>query len=120
MFSPKNISHLAHKKQLKNADLARVLNLSRTQVGNYMSGSSWPRIDTLIEIAQYFDVNLDDLILKDLSQDSGRPFGAEGEDKDSTDTTTDRMNELLEQRVKQLEEEIKRENPRRAAELGIE
>jgi transcriptional regulator with XRE-family HTH domain len=120
MFLPQNISHLAHKKQLKNADLARVLNLSRTQVGNYMSGSSWPRIDTLIEIAKFFNVNLDDLILKDLSQESGRPFGAEGEDVASADATLTRMNELLEQRVKVVEMALKRENPDLARELGIE
>lgn len=85
-----------------------------------MSGTSWPRLDTLIELAKYFDVNLDDLILKDLTKEAGRPFGAEGEDKATVDATLIRMNELLEQRVKVVELALKQENPDRARELGIE
>lgn len=71
-------------------------------------------------IAKALDVNLDDLILKDLTKEEARPFGAEGEDKASTDETLVRMNELLEQRVKVIEMALKRSDPGLAKELGID
>jgi transcriptional regulator with XRE-family HTH domain len=120
MYLAKNLSYLAQEKRVNNASLAKLLNISRSQVGNYMSGASAPKIENLIQLAEFFNVNLDDLILKDLSKEVGRPFGAEGEDRASADTTLDRMNKLLEQRVAQLEEEMKKSDPERARELGIE
>ncbi len=120
MYLSQNLNHLLKVKGVKNTHFAQVLGVSGTQVGNYLRGSSVPKLESLIEVAKFFDVNLDDLILKDLSKEVGRPFGAEGEDHASADATLDRMNKLLEQRVAQLEEEMKRENPERARELGIE
>jgi transcriptional regulator with XRE-family HTH domain len=120
MYFTQNIKHLSDKSRWKNVDLAERLNITPTQVGAYMKGKSFPKLEGVIEIARLFDINIDDLLLKDLSKESGRPFGAEGENKDSTDTTLDRMNQLLEQRVKQLEEEIRKNDPDRARELGIE
>ncbi|SER16696.1 helix-turn-helix domain-containing protein [Neolewinella agarilytica] len=120
MYLAKNLSHLSHEKRVNNAALAKMLNISRSQVGNYMTGTSAPKIETLIQLAEFFDVNLDDLILKDLSQEAGRPFGAEGEGQEEADSTLKRMNELLEQRVKVVEMALKEENPELAKRLGIE
>lgn len=53
-------------------------------------------------IAKALDVNLDDLILKDLTKEEARPFGAEGEDKASTGETLARMNELWSSRLRLL------------------
>jgi transcriptional regulator with XRE-family HTH domain len=120
MYFSQNVRLLSATKGLKASHLAKELKISPQQVGRYFSGDSEPKFETAIAIARLLDVNLDDLILTDLSKESGRPFGAEGEDRASADATLDRMNTLLEQRVKQLEEEMKRENPERARELGIE
>jgi transcriptional regulator with XRE-family HTH domain len=120
MYFTQNIKHLSNKSRWKNVDLAERLNITPTQVGAYMKGKSFPKLEGVIEIARLFDINIDDLLLKDLSKESGRPFGAEGEDEASADATLDRMNTLLEQRVAQLEEEMKKSDPQRAKELGIE
>jgi transcriptional regulator with XRE-family HTH domain len=120
MYFSQNISLLCSQRGWRTADLARELKITPQQAGRYINGKNQPKIETAILFAEVFDINLDDLILKDLSKGIGRPFGAEGENKDSTDATLDRMNELLEQRVRQLEEEIRKNDPDRARELGIE
>lgn len=107
------------KKRWKNTELAKATKISPTAIGRYLNDERQPRIEQVIEIASVLDVNIDDLLLKDLSQEAGRPFGAEGEGQEPVDETLKRMNELLEQRLRQLEEEIKKENPARAKELGI-
>jgi transcriptional regulator with XRE-family HTH domain len=120
MYFTQNIKHLADKSRWKNVDLAERLNITPTQVGAYMKGKSFPKLEGVIEIARLFDVNIDDLLLKDLTAEPPRPFGAEGEDVASTDATLTRMNELLEQRVMVVEMALKRENPELAKRLGID
>lgn len=120
MYLSQNLNYLAAKKRVNNANLAKLLNISRSQVGNYMSGSSVPKLEGVIELAKFFDVNIDDLLLKDLSREPGRPFGAEGEDTAGADATLERMNELLEQRVKVLELNLKETDPELAKRLGID
>jgi|GEM_PF-4824348 transcriptional regulator with XRE-family HTH domain len=120
MYFTQNIKYLADKSRWKNVDLAERLNITPTQVGAYMKGKSFPKLEGIIEIARLFNINIDDLLLKDLTQETGRPFGAEGEDKASTDETLVRMNELLEQRVKVIEMALKRSDPGLAKELGID
>jgi transcriptional regulator with XRE-family HTH domain len=120
VFLAENLNILLSIKKMKKADLARSLDVSPQQIGKYLKGDNQPKLEYLIEIARIFDVNLDDLILKDLTKESARPFGAAGEDRASEDETLDRMNQLLEQRVATLEREILRDNPGLASELGIE
>jgi len=120
MYFTQNVKHLASKSRWKNVDLAEKLNITPTQVGAYMKGKSFPKLEGVIEIARLFDVNIDDLLLKDLSQEAGRPFGAEGEDTASTDATLTRMNELLEQRILVVERALKKRDPDLARDLGIE
>jgi transcriptional regulator with XRE-family HTH domain len=120
MYFSNNVSHLLELQRVKKSMLAEAIGVAPSQVSKYASGKGLPKVELIIEIAKYFNVNIDDLLLKDLSQEAGRPFGAEGEDVASTDATLTRMNELLEQRVKVVEMALKRENPDLARELGIE
>ena len=115
-----NINHLIEQRRLKKTDVAKALNISRARFGNYTSGTSEPKFEVAIAIARYFNVNLDDLIMKDLTREDGRPFGAEGEDVDPEDVTLARMNELLEHRLRQVEQALLRSDPDLARELGIE
>jgi transcriptional regulator with XRE-family HTH domain len=120
MHLPENIKYLMAVRGWNNSDLGRELNISAQQAGRYVNSKNEPKLETLLKLARLFDVNLDDLILKDLSKETGRPFGAEGEDRATEDETLTRMNKLLEQRVATLEREILRDNPGLAKELGIE
>ena len=56
-----NIRRLRLKNQLKQADLAKKLNLSRQSLSAYERGITLPDIYLLIEIAELFKISLDEL-----------------------------------------------------------
>jgi transcriptional regulator with XRE-family HTH domain len=120
MYFSQNLKYLGAVKGINAAELARQLKISPQQVGRYLNGKNQPKFEMTIEIAELFNINLDDLLLKDLSKEAGRPFGAEGEDTADADETLARMNELLEQRLKMVEAALKRSDPEEARKLGIE
>jgi transcriptional regulator with XRE-family HTH domain len=84
-----------------------------------VDGDQQPKIELAVAIAQAFNVNLDDLVLVDLTKEKARPFGAEGEDKSTLEETLVRMNELLDQRLRIVEQALKEDNPSLAEKLGI-
>ncbi|MTB49800.1 helix-turn-helix domain-containing protein [Lewinella sp. W8] len=120
MYFVQNVKHLLDERRWNNAELSRATNISPAQIGRYLSGTHQPKVETVIAVAKVLDVNIDDLLLKDLSQESGRPFGAEGEDKATMDETLTRMNELLEQRLRLVEQALKERDPDLARKYGIE
>lgn len=120
MYFVQNVKYLMDDKRWSKADLARATNISPPVVGRYVDGERQPKIEAAIAIAKGLDVNLDDLLLTDLSQSPGRPFGATGEDTETADETLLRMNALLEQRLRMVEAALKRSDPDKAKEFGIE
>lgn len=56
-----NIRRLRLKHQLKQADLAKKLNISRQSLSAYERGITLPDIYLLIEIAELFKISLDEL-----------------------------------------------------------
>ena len=67
----KNLRHLRKKYGLNQDDLEDILNVSRQAYSNYETCKRTPDLDTLIRIARFYDVSLDDLILTNLRTDSG-------------------------------------------------
>lgn len=63
----KNLNYLRKKHKLSQQALADVMDTPRTTLGDYERGKTEPSIETLINLAQYFDVKVDDLIRTDLS-----------------------------------------------------
>jgi transcriptional regulator with XRE-family HTH domain len=63
----KNIRKIRVVKQLSQASFAQIFNLARPSVGAYEEGRAEPRIDTLVQIGQYFGLTIDDLLNKDLT-----------------------------------------------------
>jgi transcriptional regulator with XRE-family HTH domain len=57
-----NISRLRKKADLTQSEVAERLNLTRQAISKYECGDSFPDISVLIEIADMFDITLDDLI----------------------------------------------------------
>nr|WP_317042470.1 XRE family transcriptional regulator [Pontibacter flavimaris] len=51
---------------LTQAQLAEKLEIKRSLVGAYEEGRAEPKLSTLINVARFFDVSLDDLITRDL------------------------------------------------------
>ena len=61
-----NIKYLRNKKRLSQRELAKILCLSRNQIASYEYRIAEPSIKTLIDLANFFDVSIDDLIRSDI------------------------------------------------------
>ncbi len=74
----KTLKYLIKKNNIKNIDLANYLGLSKGAISNYVSGKYKPQTETILKIASYFDVNLENLISK--KRINGKaPMGEPGE-----------------------------------------
>lgn len=63
----KNIRKIRTIRKLSQSAFATVFNLARTSVGAYEEGRAEPKIDTIIQIANYFGVSITDLLTKELT-----------------------------------------------------
>jgi len=63
----KNIRKIRISKKMTQTEFAELFNLKRTAVGSYEEGRAEPKIETLIKIADYFKLSLDQLLRKELS-----------------------------------------------------
>lgn len=99
---------------MNQGQLGNELGITHTQVGAYEKGESFPRFENLIKLSEIFNVNIDDLIHQDLTKATARPATTGGEE------LQDKVKDLLEKRVRELEREIKRRDAGWARELGIE
>ncbi len=66
MYLAQNLKYLREQRGLKQQDLADILGVKQSTVGNWEVGKREPEINMLVCIAEYFGITLDDLILKDL------------------------------------------------------
>lgn len=76
----KNIRKIRGVKNMNQSDFAELFGLKRASIGAYEEGRAEPKLNTLIEIANYFGMSLDDLLLKELSVNSLYRFDIFGED----------------------------------------
>jgi len=72
IYLTKNIIFLRTSKKLKQKDLAIQLNVKPNTYSYYEQGKTTPSYKNLIELARIFEVSLDDLLTKDLSNSSPR------------------------------------------------
>jgi transcriptional regulator with XRE-family HTH domain len=63
----KNLRHLRRNKNLSQEEFARQVGLNRGNIASYEKGSAEPNIGNLTRIAKYFNIDLNDLIERDLS-----------------------------------------------------
>lgn len=63
----KNLRFLRKQNGLTQETLKDMLNISRQAYSNYETSSRMPDLDTLVRIAQFYHLSLDDLVLRDLS-----------------------------------------------------
>lgn len=68
IYLGKNIRYLRNKNNLKQEDLAEALNIPRTTLSCWENGIRTPKIEKIIDIANYFGTDLN-IIYKDLSRD---------------------------------------------------
>ncbi|MFZ6050467.1 helix-turn-helix domain-containing protein [Halocola ammonii] len=63
---PANLKFLRKQKDLTQTDLANKLGVNRSVIGAYEEGRAEPKLKTLISMAHFFKVSLDDLLSKRL------------------------------------------------------
>ncbi|MBO1213814.1 MULTISPECIES: helix-turn-helix transcriptional regulator [Staphylococcus] len=69
MFS-QNLKYLRNKHNMEQIDLAHKLGRkSASSISEWEKGKYTPKMQTLVEIASIFNVNIDDLMGEDLSSD---------------------------------------------------
>ncbi|KAA0956673.1 helix-turn-helix domain-containing protein [Planococcus sp. ANT_H30] len=99
MFS-KTLQQLRKSKKLTQDELANRLNINRGTYANYERGHRQPDFDTLIKIADYFDVSTDYLLGRDTKnqqteQVSLFPFDKIGVDQDEYNNLSSYQQEVL-------------------------
>lgn len=85
-----NIRKIRGVKNLNQSDFAELFNLKRASVGAYEEGRAEPKIKTIIDIAKYFGISIDNLLTKELSVNDLFKFDIFREDllKDSKNNLT--------------------------------
>lgn len=66
MHLAQNLKCLREQRGMSQQELAEVLEISRAAVGNWETSNREPDLKTIIRLAVYFGVTLDDLVLRDL------------------------------------------------------
>lgn len=63
----KNIRKIRTVKKMSQAAFAKQFNLARPSIGAYEEGRAEPKLDTVIQIAQHFNLSIDMLLTKELT-----------------------------------------------------
>ncbi len=67
-FLGKNLKFLLEKEKRTNVFLSELTKTTKSTIGNYLNGSSYPKVDFLLTVSDYFGVSCDDLLRVDLSK----------------------------------------------------
>ncbi|PNW26662.1 helix-turn-helix domain-containing protein [Formosa algae] len=73
----KNIKKIRSVKSLSQQAFADIFDLKRGTLGAYEEGRSEPKIETIIKIANYFSISIDDILTKELTVNQLFKFHAE-------------------------------------------
>ena len=63
----KNIKKIRTVKGLSQAAFSAIFDLKRATLGAYEEGRSEPKIDTIIKVANYFSISIDDILKKEIT-----------------------------------------------------
>lgn len=58
----RNLKKLMLEKNVKNIDLAKALNVNKSNITRYLNGEMTPSYDLLEKIKNYFNCSYDDLL----------------------------------------------------------
>lgn len=61
---------------MSQAEFASIFNLARASIGAYEEGRSEPKIDTIIQIAEYFKLSIDTLLKRELTVNDLLGYGS--------------------------------------------
>ncbi len=63
----RNIRKIRNAKNISQTEFAKLFNLTRASIGAYEEGRAEAKIDTIISIANYFEISIDALLVKELT-----------------------------------------------------
>ena len=66
-FFGKNIKKIRGVRGLSQQAFAEIFSLKRAALGAYEEGRSEPKIDTVIRVANYFSISIDDILTKEIT-----------------------------------------------------
>lgn len=69
MYIGKNIKYLRIAMEMSQRELGEVIEQSHTAISVWEAGDREPNLQNLLMLCNYFNVNLDDFVFKDLGQD---------------------------------------------------
>lgn len=87
----KNLKYLRKQKNLTQQEFAGKLGLKRSKVGSYEEDRAEPRLETLQNIAHFFDVSLDELINRNIKEKGKNKADTKGENLRILPVTVDRQ-----------------------------
>jgi DNA-binding XRE family transcriptional regulator len=115
---------------LKQSDLAKTLGKTSAAISDYEKGKVLPPLDVVYRICRHFDVGIDDIVTRDLRkaailsdagilQDPATDYQSRYETARERIELLERLNRLQEQRLAELEREIREQAPELARRLGV-
>lgn len=104
-FFGKNIKKLRGINNLSQQEFGKLFDLSRASIGSYEEERADPKIEALINISKYFNLNIDDLLTKEL-------YNLEKMETEQINlnipANASHVKEYLEDRVENLEARLKK------------
>lgn len=70
IFFTTNLRILRKEANKTVIEIAEELDMGKSAFSAYENGNAFPKIETLVKMSSLFNVTLDDLVLKDLSQNT--------------------------------------------------
>lgn len=65
----RNLKYLRNREHFSQEDMARLLKISKAHMGKYENGVAELNNQGLINVSEFFDITVDDLLKKDLSKE---------------------------------------------------
>ena len=65
----RNLKYLRNREHFSQGDMARLLKISKANMGKYESGDAELSNQGLINVSEFFGITIDDLLKKDLSKE---------------------------------------------------
>ena len=131
LYLAANIKYLRTLRGLKQNELAATLGKTPAAVSDYEKGRVLPPVDVIYQMCEHFDVGLDDIVTRDLRkadilsgagilQDPESDYQSRYESARDRLDLLERLNQLQEKRLLELEREIREHAPGLAVRLGLE
>lgn len=114
IYISQNIKYLRKQKKITQEELGKLVGVKKAAVSTYEIGRNYPSVESLLQIVELFQVNMEDFFFKDLSRE--KPSNRVEE---PIVGYQDDFSRLMMSRIKELEREIKENAPNLARRLEL-